>query len=118
MVKYIIQKLFSKRIKPNTTPKQRMVRIFLACQYKTDRTTYKVYIDGKETDITLNTSQIIGLLTREQYIDFTQKDETIFLVPYNKLIGQDDPGRKLHGKKTNPDDFNIKNGIIKKHGRR
>jgi hypothetical protein len=113
MIKYIIQKLFSKKIRLNTEPPQRMVRIFLAIQYKTDKSKYMVYIEGRETDLIIDHSQIIGLLTRDQYRDFITKDETIFLVPYNKLFGKDNPGQKLSGKKTDPDAFNIKNGLIR-----
>jgi hypothetical protein len=90
-----------------------MVRIFLAIQYKTDKSKYMVYIDGKKTELIIDHSQIIGLLTRNQYRDFITKDETIFLVPYNKLVGNNEPEQKLKGRKTNSDAFNIKNGLIK-----
>ena len=113
MIKYIIQKLFSKKIKPSNKPKQKMVRIFLAMQVRTDRSQYKVYIDGRETDILLNISHIIGLLNKEQFQDFMTRDETIFLVPFDRLMGNEKSNKKLSGKKTNPDDFNIKNGLIK-----
>jgi hypothetical protein len=109
---YWIRKILAKRIRPLNKKSEKMVRIFLAMQTRTDKTTYRLYVEMQETDIILNHSQIIKLLTREQYIEFTKTEALMFLVPYRKIYGKEE-AKKLDGRKLNPELFKAKNGIIK-----
>lgn len=112
MTFYWLKRLLAKRIRLPERKPEKMVRIFLAMQTKADKTTYRIYVDMQETDIIIGHSQILKLLTKEQYTRFLYDEELMFLVPYKKIYGKEEL-KKLAGRKMNPELFKAKNGVIK-----
>lgn len=117
MIKRLFIKLLFGHRRYIEKEQEKMIRIFLAPQFKdnTQNMMYKVYIDGRETDILLRHYEVIAILDKDQYRGFVYKNESIFLIPERKLLKTQSDPDPVDGRHIDSERFNIKNnGIIKK----